>query len=151
MTWGARMPPRAFFDANVVFSAVLSSRGVSRKLLLLAARAAIQVVISQQVVEETKRNLSKKYPEFLDLLPSLLTEAGIEVVEDATQYTVEEVIRYVPHPPDAAVLAAALEAQVDCFVTGDKEHFLSKPEIEDQAGLSILSPRGFLQRVKQDI
>ncbi len=151
MTWGARMPPRAFFDANVVFSAVLSSRGVSRKLLLLAARGAIQVVISQQVVEETKRNLSKKYPEFLDLLPSLLTEAGIEVVEDATQYTVEEVIRYVPHPPDAAVLAAALEAQVDCFVTGDKEHFLSKPEIEDQAGLSILSPRGFLQRVKQDI
>jgi len=145
------MPPRAFFDANVVFSAVLSSRGVSRKLLLLAARGAIQVVISQQVVEETKRNLSKKYPEFLDLLPSLLTEAGIEVVEDATQYTVEEVIRYVPHPPDAAVLAAALEAQVDCFVTGDKEHFLSKPEIEDQAGLSILSPRGFLQRVKQDI
>lgn len=143
------MPPRAFFDANVVFSAVLSSRGVPRELLLLAARDAIQVVISQQIVEEIKRNLSKKYPELLDLFPSLLTEAGIEVIEDASQCTVEEVIEYVPYPPDAAVLAAALEAQVDCFVTGDKKHFLSKPQIEDQAGLSILSPRQFLQRLTQ--
>lgn len=144
------MPPRAFFDANVVFSAVLSSPGVPRELLLLAARDAIQVVISQQIVEEIGRNLSKKYPELPDLLPSLLTEAGIEVVEDADQLTVEEVIEYVPYPPDAAFLAAALEAQVDCFVTGDKKHFLSKPEVEDQAGLSILSPRDFLQRLKQD-
>jgi len=143
------MPPRAFFDANVVFSAVLSSRGVPRELLLLAARDAIQVVISQQIVEEIKRNLSKKYPELLDLFPSLLTEAGIEVIEDASQCTVEEVIEYVPYPPEAAVLAAALEAQVDCFVTGDKKHFLSKPQIEDQAGLSILSPRQFLQRLAQ--
>ncbi|MBS3783341.1 MAG: putative toxin-antitoxin system toxin component, PIN family [Anaerolineae bacterium] len=143
------MPPRAFFDANVVFSAVLSSRGVPRELLLLAARDAIQVVISQQIVEEIKRNLSKKYPELLDLFPSLLTEAGIEVIEDASQCTVEEVIEYVPYPPDAAVLAAALEAQVDCFVTGDKKHFLSKPQIEDQAGLSILSPRQFSQRLAQ--
>ena len=143
------MPPRAFFDANIVFSAVLSSRGVPRELLLLAARDAIQVVISQQIVEEIKRNLSKKYPELLDLFPSLLTEAGIEVIEDASQCTVEEVIEYVPYPPDAAVLAAALEAQVDCFVTGDKKHFLSKPQIEDQAGLSILSPRQFLQRLAQ--
>jgi predicted nucleic acid-binding protein len=45
------MPPRAFFDANVVFSAFLSARGLPRKLLLLAARDAIQVVISQQVVK----------------------------------------------------------------------------------------------------
>jgi putative PIN family toxin of toxin-antitoxin system len=140
---------RAFFDANVVFSAVLSSRGVPRELLLLAVRDAIQVVISQQIVEEIERNLSKKYPELLDLFPSLLTEAGIEVIEDASQCTVEEVMEYVPYPPDAAVLAAALEAQVDCFVTGDKKHFLSKPQIEDQAGLSILSPRQFLQRLTQ--
>lgn len=145
------MTYRAFFDANVVFSAVLTSRGVPRELLRLAARDAIQVVISQQIVEEIKRNLSKKYPELLDLFPSLLTKAGIEVVEDASQSTVEEVVEYLPYPPDAAVLAAALEAQVDCFVTGDKKHFLSKPEIEDQAGLSILSPRDFLQCVKQDI
>jgi putative PIN family toxin of toxin-antitoxin system len=145
------MTYRAFFDANVVFSAVLSSRGVPRELLLLAARDAIQVVISQQIVEEIERNLFRKYPELLDLFPSLLREAGIEVVENPDELTVEEVIEYVPYPPDAAVLAAALEARVDCFVTGDKKHFLSKPEIEDQAGLSILSPRDFLQRVKQDI
>lgn len=145
------MTYRAFFDANVVFSAVLSSRGVPRELLLLAARDAIQVVISQQIVEEIERNLFRKYPELLDLFPSLLREAGIEVVENPDQLTVEEVIEYAPYPPDAAVLAAALEARVDCFVTGDKKHFLSKPEIEDQAGLSILSPRDFLQRVKQDI
>ena len=145
------MTYRAFFDANVVFSAILSSRGAPRELLLLAARDAIQIVISRQIVEEIERNLFRKYPELLDLFPSLLSEAGIEVVEDPDELTVEEVIEYVPYPPDAAVLAAALEAQVDCFVTGDKKHFLSKSEIEDKAGLSILSPRDFLQRVKQVI
>jgi len=105
------MPPRAFFDANVVFSAVLASRGVPRELLLLAARDAIQIVISQQIVEEIERNLFRKYPALLDLFPSLLSEAGIEVVEDADPLTVEEVREYVPYPPDAAVLAAALEAR----------------------------------------
>jgi len=143
--------PRAFFDTNVVFSAVLSSGGVPRELLLLAARETIQVVISQQVVEEIRRNLSKKHPEFLRHLPSLLTQARIEVVEDANERAVEEVIEYIPYPPDAAIFAAALEARVDCFVTGDRRHFLSKPEIEDRAGLSILSPRAFLQRVNHDI
>lgn len=143
-------PPRAFFDANVIFSAVLSSRGVPRELLLLAAREAIQVVTSEQVVEEIQRNLSKKYPEFLHLLPSLLAQAGIEVVEDANERAVEEVIAYVPYPPDAAVFAAALAARVDCFVTGDREHFLSKPEIEERAGVSVLSPRDFLRHMRQD-
>ncbi|MGD2105231.1 MAG: PIN domain-containing protein, partial [Anaerolineae bacterium] len=107
------MTYRAFFDANVVFSAVLSSREVPREFLLLAARGAMQIVISQQIVGEIERNLSQKYPELLDLLPSLLREAVIEVVEDPDELTVEEVIEYVNDPPDSAVLAAAVEAHVD--------------------------------------
>ena len=105
-----------------MFSAVLSSRSVPGEVLLLAARDAIRIRISQQIVEEQGRSLFENCPERLDLVPSLFSEARIEVVEDPDELTVEHVIEYLPYPPDAAVLAAALEAPVDGFVTGDKTH-----------------------------
>jgi predicted nucleic acid-binding protein len=142
-------PPRAFLDANVVFSAVLSSHGVPRELMPLGARGTIQVVVSRQVVEEIRRNLSEIYPEFLHDLLSLLTQAGIEVVADVSEHSVEEVIEYIPYPPDAAIFAPALEAGVDYFVTGDRKHFLTQPEIQDRAGIPILSPREFLERINE--
>jgi putative PIN family toxin of toxin-antitoxin system len=142
------MSSRAFLDANVLFSAILSPHGAPRKILLLSAKGIIQTVISEQIVEEVERNLSRKYPQFLELFPYLLNEAGVEIVEDAKRETIEEVVAYLPYLPDAAVLAAALDSGANCFITGDKEHFLSRPGLEDHAGVPILSPRGFLDQIE---
>mgnify|MGYP001069028899 CR=1 FL=1 len=138
---------RVFLDSNVLFSAILSPQGAARKILLLSTGEAIHTIISQQVAEEVKRNLSRKYPELLDLLPLLLQEAEIEIVEDPNPEAIQRVLDYLPYPSAAAVLAAARESQADYFVTGDKEHFLSKPELEDHVSFAILSPREFLEQV----
>jgi predicted nucleic acid-binding protein len=62
------MTCKAFLDSNILFSAILSPQGAARRILLLSAQEAIQAVISQQVVEEVRRNLTRKYPEFLNFL-----------------------------------------------------------------------------------
>lgn len=141
---------KVFLDSNVLFSAILSPGGAPRKILLLSAKEVIHTVISQQVVEEVKRNLARKYPEFLDLFPLLIEEAQVEVVEDPDQEAIRRVLDYLPYPPDAVLLAAAQESQVDYFVTGDKGHFLSKPELEGRVGFPILSPRDFLGAISQE-
>ena len=138
------MTCKVFLDSNVLFSAILSPYGAPREILLLSAREAIRTVISRQVMEEVSRNLSRKYPELLDLLPLLFEEARIEMVEDPHPEAIQRALTYLPYPPDATLLAAAEESQVDYFVTGDKQHFLSKPELEGHLECSILSPRDFL-------
>jgi len=144
------MSCKAFLDSNILFSATLSSKGASRKILHLSAERAIHTVISQQVVDEVERNLSRKYPELLDLFPSLLQEAQVDIEDDPSQEEIRRVLPYLPFPPDAALLAAAQKSQADYFVTGDKEHFLSKPELKEHAGLRILSPRAFLEALSKE-
>ena len=45
---------------------------------------------------------------------------------------------------DAAILAAAVAAQPDYFVTGDR-HFTEDPEIAEKAGLQIVTPAQFVE------
>jgi predicted nucleic acid-binding protein len=44
---------------SVFFSAVYSAKGHSRDLLLMAAREEITLVVSQLVIDETRRNISE--------------------------------------------------------------------------------------------
>ena len=45
---------------------------------------------------------------------------------------------------DAAILASAVAAQPDYFVTGDR-HFIRNPEIVKKAGLQIVTPARFVE------
>ncbi len=47
---------------------------------------------------------------------------------------------------DANVLASAVQrVGADYLVTGDKAHFLSRPDLRERVGFSIVSPRQFLE------
>jgi len=59
---------RAFLDYSVLFSAAYSSKVHSRELLIMAAREEITVVISQLVVDETRRNLADHAPQRIEYL-----------------------------------------------------------------------------------
>ncbi len=45
---------------------------------------------------------------------------------------------------DAAILAAAVAAQPDYFVTGDRR-FIESPEIAEKSGLHIITPAQFIE------
>lgn len=112
---------RLFLDANVLFAAVHSPGGRSRALFELAARGACTLVASPHVLAEARRNLALKsaaneraLDELLELV-KVVGEADPRLVTWASQ-------RGLP-ANDAPVLAAAVAADVDALVTGDRTHF----------------------------
>jgi predicted nucleic acid-binding protein len=73
--------------------------------------------------------LARKAPNNKALFALLLDQAGVEigpVPDAATSNQAEQVVDYAP---DARVLAEALAARADYFVTFDRQHFIDNPSI----------------------
>jgi predicted nucleic acid-binding protein len=113
---------RLFLDANVLFSASISPAGRSAALIDLADRGLCQVATSAHAVEEARRNLEVRYPEAAARLGVILRT--VQILPEASSEGVEYVRRTYGLPPeDAPILAAAIAANADGLVTGDRTHF----------------------------
>ena len=130
---------RIFIDSSVLFSAAYSSKGHSRDLILMAARGEIDLVLSQFVLTETKRNLTEEAPDALVWLDLLLIALPFELVQPLKE-EVLEAAKYVALK-DAPIVAAAKKAKVDLLITMDQKHLLGKPELADFAGVEIVTPK----------
>jgi predicted nucleic acid-binding protein len=67
---------RVFLDSSVLYAAVFSAPSPARRLLLKGLEGSVTLVISNLVLEETKRNLAKKAPEtilYFTIIADLLT------------------------------------------------------------------------------
>src|SRR3972149_10898516 len=140
---------RVFLDSNVIFSGLYSPRGAPGAILEHFIRGNISVVISQQVLEEVIRTLKEKLPEALPALRRLLVNVPPEVAADPK---VEVIERWtgILSLADAAILAAAVAAQPNYFVTGDK-HFIGNPDIVKKAGPQIVTPAQFLEAWAREV
>ena len=139
--------PQAFLDSNVIFSGLYSPKGAPGQILELFVKGDISIVMSPQVLDEVIGVVREKIPAALPALRRLLLNSPPEITAD-------------PHPEDisrwqqklsmgdAAILVAAIAAQPDYFITGDK-HFLANSDIGAEAGLQIITPAQFLKLRKQ--
>lgn len=123
---------KAFLDTNVVVSA-LATRGLCADLYerLLAGHG---VVIGEPVIAEVLDILQRKFRADRDLLHKVEAELRLLRVIPAQAVAPVLPIRDVDDP---WIVACALQAGVDCFVTGDAE-LLALKMVED---LPIISPR----------
>jgi putative PIN family toxin of toxin-antitoxin system len=135
--------PRVFLDTNVIFSGLYSSRSAPGAILEHFVKGRISVVISQQVLEEVIRVIKEKLPEALPTLKRLLVNAPPEIEADPSPEAVRQWTKVIP-PADAAILAAAIAAKPDYFITGDN-HFLENHIIIEKSGLNITSPAQFIK------
>jgi len=137
---------RVFLDANVIFSALYSSKGAPNAILEAYVEGKIEVVISHQVLAETILNIQRKKPDLLPNLYFFLQQAPFEIQPDPS---VEDIARWakVINPPDTPILAAAIAAGPDFLVTGNTQHFT--PEVAKKAKLRILTPAQFIQTYLQ--
>src|SRR5664279_652140 len=71
---------RFFVDTSVFFPAIHSARGHARDLFVLAGQELVQLVVSDWVLEETRRNLADFAPERVAFLDYLLARLPLEVV-----------------------------------------------------------------------
>lgn len=137
------MPPRLFFDANVLFTAAISPDGVSRKLFDLAKAQECTALSSVLAIDEAQRNIRAKRPKGTEAMKAI--EELLEVVPEADKALFAWAARHLPNK-DAPILAAAIAASADILVTGDRRHFGAFYGQSLQQ-VTILTPRAALEKL----
>ena len=145
----AKAKLRVFLDTNVIFSGLYSSEGPAGVILEHFIDGKLAVVISQQVLEEVISIIKEKLSESLPALRRLLLSVTLEIVKSPESHEISHWSKTMIHSEDAVILAAAITAQPDYFITGDK-HFLENHEVLEKLGLRIVSPAQFLERFGGD-
>ena len=106
---------KLFLDANILFFVAYGSPGLDR-LWKLSKKGHGELIASQYVIEEAKRNLDQQ--EHLDKLERYLSKLTVVAEADPS----------IPCPidlpdKDSPVLIAAIAARADYLLTGDVTHF----------------------------
>ena len=141
--------PRVFVDASVLFAAVLSPTGGARRLFLLAEAGVLKLVVGPTVLKECDEVIRRKAPGSASRLAQLLAEAQTETSTLPSKRQIKTAQSYVRYAPDAHVLAEAIHAKPNWFVTHDKEHFL-KSRSKIKLAFEIGTPGDLIQRFKED-
>lgn len=138
---------KVVLDANVLISAILTSKGHPAKILNKWKAGAFDVVISLSILEEIervifypkiKRRLTWSDLEINDFLLGL-AQFGIMVSKEPKVDVIRE------DPTDNKYLACAQKGGADFIVTGD-QHLL---RLRDHEGIDIVTPKGFLNILKE--
>lgn len=138
-----------FFDSIALFAGVVSATGAARALLLLSeAGVLIQVIVSEQVIAETERNVARKLPRALPYYREALRSGAVKIVNDPTREEVTHCRGIISHQADVSIVVAAMKANVDYLVTLNRRHFLDDPEVARRSGLRVGSPGDCLAWVR---
>lgn len=131
---------RVFPDTNVLVSA-FATRGLCADVLR-SVLTEHELIVSEQVLGELERVLQTRM-----VVPGATAQAIIAFLR---RFIIAPVPADLPQllirdPDDQPILAAALGAAVDVFVTGDRELLA----VEGQAEMTITDPRGFWNLLKR--
>jgi len=137
---------RLFLDASVLFSAALSERGGAFRIMELGYDGQVELVVSELVLEEARRNLAAKAPQALPAFETFVLAAPFAVVE-ATRAQVVAMARHTVLK-DAPVVAAAKRARTKCLVSLDRKHLVGNKALEEAAGFPILTPGDALAQLR---
>ena len=137
---------RILLDSNVIISGIYSKAGPPGKILDLHTAGRIQIVVCKFVLEEVIRNIRVKRSKDIPALYAFFSNAPPIIAIDPDENEILLWAKYLSHE-DAIILAAAVSARVDCFVTGDK-HFNSAALKSQKLNLKILTPAEFIAAKK---
>ena len=133
---------RVLIDTNVLISAALNPESIPSQAYQKAASYPNRGLICEQNVDELKRIFNKKFPNRLASLDKFLSVAllTLELVPTPSdEVAAESLIRDVKDRP---ILRAAIEAQADVLLTGDKDFLESG--VENPA---IITPAEFVSNI----
>ncbi|MDR2197681.1 MAG: putative toxin-antitoxin system toxin component, PIN family [Coriobacteriales bacterium] len=112
---------RVLLDTNVIFSAVLKADSTP----MLAYRKAVtppnQLLVCEQTIEELRRTFNAKFPSRAQHLESFLKNAlpHLTVIAIPENPVADET--RIRDESDRVILRAAVAAQADILVSGDKD------------------------------
>jgi predicted nucleic acid-binding protein len=141
---------RIFLDTSVIFAAVLSESGGARVLFRLGEAGMLQLIVGSNVLRECEQVVRRKAPESLPTLAYLLELGMVEISTRSPNAFIERAKAVVAYGPDAYVLAEAMAAEPDWFVTHDKAHFL-KPDLSSSLTIRIGTPGDLIKALEDEI
>ena len=118
-----------FVDTNILISAALNAKGTPYKAFLKAVTHPNKGLVCDQNIEELRRIFNRKFPDKIKILEHFLSIAllAMEVVSTPKDEIEEEYkIRDVADRP---ILRAAIKAQADILLTGDKDFLESSVKV----------------------
>ena len=130
---------RFFVDTSVLFSAIYSPSGGSRRLITDAINKEIELVISEDVATELKAAFTEDYPQLVPAVVALIEVTPFDYVT-ITQEQRDMAAEVVPDPDDAHIVAAAKHSNARALVTLDRKHLLNKPAVAEFVGMVVITP-----------
>jgi predicted nucleic acid-binding protein len=143
--------PHLFLDSSVFVAGVISSTGAARALLLLAAGDQLDITISEQVVAETERSITKKAARALPYYRTAVKRNKLRIISDPLEDELDQYEDIISDPTDIPIVVAAMKAQVDYLVTLNRRHFIDDPQVAVRSGLRIGTPGDALAWVRQEL
>jgi putative PIN family toxin of toxin-antitoxin system len=117
-------------DTNILVSAGLFA-GKRTSNLTLRIADEHSVILSSQIIDELRAVIKLKFPDRKSTLERFLTRLSYEIAYTPTEID-EDIYPKIRDKKDYPILASAIIADVDVFITGDKDFGgldLERPEI----------------------
>lgn len=112
---------RILIDSNILISAALNAKSTPYQAFLKAVTYPNKAVICEQNIEELKRIFHYKFPEKIDLLEQFLTLALLVIDVIPTPNNTVKIEELIRDSADRPIIRAAVMADVDIIITGDKD------------------------------
>lgn len=112
---------KILIDTNILISAALNPNGIPFQAYVKAVSYPHNGIVCEQNIDELRRIFNKKFPTKLSALETFLALAlsAIEIVPMAQNETEEE--KQIRDVMDRPILRAAINANADIIITGDKD------------------------------
>lgn len=131
-----------FCDSSALIAGLVSPTGSMRVILDLLESKSFSFIISKQVLQETRENISKKFPEAVWITNKILPT--IKIVSDPTLQILKK-FKGLINNDDLPILVSAMSSNPDYLLTWDKKHFIT-PKIKKSVNFVICTPADFLQK-----
>lgn len=140
-----------FLDSSALIAGIFSETGAAHVLLQLGETEDIALTISELVLKETKRSISRKKPESLEIAEKEIQKSNINILQDPPNEEIQANLYLIDDPDDVPILLAAIKAKVDYLATHDHKHFLDDPKVAERTGIKIGTPGDVLAWIRENL
>lgn len=136
---------KLFLDTSVLVSGSISRKGASFAILKYGESGILELVISGYIFNEAREIIKVKISQALPEFKRIHSSVPFVIIPEPKRAAIEKCKSIVLDPDDAPVLAAAISAKPDYFITLDRKHFINDPKVAQESGLRIVTPGKFLK------
>jgi putative PIN family toxin of toxin-antitoxin system len=112
---------KVMLDANILISAIYNPNSPTFLAYRKASEPPYALVLCDQIVDELRRIFNRKFPGKIPAMERFLAVAHYDLVVITSEDFAASEEGKIRDVNDRPILRAALKANVDIFVTGDKD------------------------------